>query len=371
MRVIVDALGGATRYTGVGRYSLALLDAMTAMDHGLTLEILVQKTLSGKAEVLKFAARPHTTVLRRSVPAIGPARDLTYLVQAITPGEGEVYHCLSSNYPWFMGGTGVVTIHDLKYLKYPRYLGRFWWLKAVYMRGAFANAVSRARTVIAVSESTKSDLLDLYGQRHAEKIKVIHEASTMIAGTGRTGPDRGSELEPYFLYVGEQRPHKNLPRICRAFSCFRARWQGHAHKLLLVGGQHASSDLTQQYEGILALGQVTDEQLESLYRGAVGFVFASLYEGFGIPILEAMSVGTPVITSRVSSMPEVAADAAILVDPENEAEICEAMMKLAGDPQLRARLAARGRERASNFSWQRAAEETIRVYHECLRARPS
>jgi glycosyltransferase involved in cell wall biosynthesis len=172
--------------------------------------------------------------------------------------------------------------------------------------------------------------------------------------------------EPYFLWTGSLNPRKNLRNVVLAFDSVAAAIP---HHLVLAGGiGWDSGEVLEEIERSLFRrrihrpGHVSDEQLRALYQGATGFVYVSLMEGFGLPILEAMASGCPVITSNLSSMPEVAGDAALLVTPQRHLEIAEAMHRLASDESLRTRLRQRGQERAGGFSWPRCADRMIELY---------
>lgn len=170
------------------------------------------------------------------------------------------------------------------------------------------------------------------------------------------------------MYIGELRPHKNIDRLIKGFSLFRATTP-HAHnvKLYIAGSQHVSYTLPKPLpENVEYRGRVSEQELVRLYRGAIAVCFVSLYEGFGLPILEAMLHRTPVITSNISSMPEIAGNAALLTDPTHINEIGRAMQRLYISPKLRAALIARGAMRAREFSWHKAAIETHAVYEQVL-----
>jgi glycosyltransferase involved in cell wall biosynthesis len=174
--------------------------------------------------------------------------------------------------------------------------------------------------------------------------------------------------DPFVLYVGSISPRKNVARLLRAFAEWKKRC-GSGHKLVLVGtGKQWKSQedfrLIKQpgiAEHVVLVEYVSDEDLVGIYNLADLLIYPSLYEGFGLPILEAMACGCPVITSKVSSMPEVAGDAAILIDPEDEVGLCGAIDRVLVQPRLRQDLIAKGFERVQQFSWQRAATQTLQI----------
>lgn len=261
----------------------------------------------------------------------------------------------------------VVTIHDLGYLHFPEAHTR---AHRLYLRLSTAWSARVAHRVIAVSAATRADLVRYTGVA-PEKISVIHHgvaahfapvaSQPMIAAVqARYAIDR-----PYFLFVGTVQPRKNLERVIAAFAALAVSQQ----LLLVIAGKKgwltAAIERRAQELGVADrvrfVGYLPDADLPPLLSGALGFVFPSLYEGFGMPVLEAMACGTPVLTSTTSSLPEVAGDAALLVDPRDTSAIADGLRRLASEPQLRAELGAQGRARAARFTWRACAEATLRV----------
>lgn len=277
----------------------------------------------------------------------------------------DVLHCAGSSAPRFGAGVPIVmTVHDV----IPLLCDDGW---SVSQKLKFAARIRRglrtARSVIAVSQSTKADLMRLFNVP-AQTIDVIywgcdgHGAATSTAERNPPGIDG-----PYLMTLGGGAPRKNTERVITAFA--KAADRIGASKLVIVGA--GSAAIRQRFSDMaLALGVgprvrvlefVDEAELNALYAGTLGLVYASLYEGFGLPALEAMALGLPVIASHGSSIPEVTGDAALLVDPVDEDDIAEAMVKLVCNEPLRRDLAAAGRARAQRFSWRRTAEQTIEV----------
>jgi len=234
-----------------------------------------------------------------------------------------------------------------------------------------------ADRIITISEASKRDIVRCY-RVPEEKVSVTCLAASLPGlTTDQTlmSPDSGTAPpKPYILNVGTLEPRKNLAGLLKAFA--RARSKGLPHSLVVVGangwGNSPVAGLVNELrikEHVHFTGFVDDQTLPRLYGGADFFVYPSLYEGFGLPVLEAMACGTPVITSNVSSMPEVAGEAALLVDPCSTAEISDAMLRLAGDEELQSQMRAKGIERAGHFSWERTAEQTWQIYQEVIGSR--
>jgi glycosyltransferase involved in cell wall biosynthesis len=264
----------------------------------------------------------------------------------------------------------VITICDVTPLLFPGTHGR---MNVWHHRLALPEILRRADRVITISNCSKRDIMRIYGLPD-RKVSV-----TLLAADERFCPDPvgvpGSALaalpRPYILNVGTLEPRKNLEGLLRAFA--RACQAGVPHTLVITGargwGRSRLAPLPRELgiaDRVVFTGFVPDEDLPHLYAGADFFVYPSLYEGFGLPVLEAMASGTPVITSNLSSLPEVAGDAALLVDPRSEAELAGAMVRLAGEAGLGAALRVRGLDRAAEFSWRRTADETLAIYRDVL-----
>jgi glycosyltransferase involved in cell wall biosynthesis len=267
----------------------------------------------------------------------------------------------------------VVTIHDLGYLREPQAHRP---LDRLYLDLSNRYHVRAATRLLAISQATKDDLVRRYGVR-PERVTVTY----LAAGEEmRPVEDPASVAElksrlglagDYLLYVGTLQPRKNLERLVQAFALVAA--QRPALQLVIAGKKGW------MYEEIFAQvrrlglegrvvfpGYVAVEDLPALYTGALAFVFPSLYEGFGMPVLEAMACGAPVVASNTSSLPEVTGNAALLVDPTDVAALAAALLRIAGDSALRSDLRARGLVQAARFSWERCARETLAAMDQAM-----
>jgi glycosyltransferase involved in cell wall biosynthesis len=243
----------------------------------------------------------------------------------------------------------------------------------MYIRLAMGLSVRRARAIIAVSESTKKDILRTL-KVASDKVTTIPEALPLQKEQRELEYDNdiismGSRLQNgYLLFIGERRPHKNLVRLILAYK--KARMQlPDIPPLIIAGRSYAEYDdpevLTNKLglsDRVVFLNYVSDTAKNALLADASALLFPSIYEGFGLPILEAMAKGIPVITSNISSMPEIAGNAALLVDPYCEDEIAKAIELMLSDSSLRRELVERGYKRVSQFSWKKAANMTLQVY---------
>jgi len=243
----------------------------------------------------------------------------------------------------------------------------------------------RARRIMAVSEATRRDVHDALGIP-ADRIRLAYNAPNpdffKPAAAARSRILERYQIDyPFLLYAGNIRPQKNIPRLVEAFAVAREHLSRHPvyHNLhlIIIGDEisrypsvrHAVIQ-TRVEKSVRFLGFVPFEALRIFFESAALFVFPSLYEGFGLPPLEAMATGTPVVASNVSALPEVLGDAALLVNPENVFEIARAIQDALLDEDLRAGLIAKGKAQAARYSWDRTAREVLDVYREASGSRP-
>lgn len=258
----------------------------------------------------------------------------------------DVLHCPSYRGPLRSSRPLVVTVHDLAVLRHPETFNR--WTRT-YSPRTVPRVLAAARRVIAVSEFTRRELVDLLDVPE-EKIRVVPNA--IEDEFTREGPAAAGE---YVLAVGTLEPRKNLPRLVEA-----AR---RADVELRVVGARGWGGVEVGGNGVRWLGEVSDSELARLYRGAACVAYPSLYEGFGIPVLEAMACGAPVVTTRGTAMEEVADGAAVLVDAQDPTDIAAGIERAATE---RDQLVARGLERARAFRWDAVGEATVGVYREAV-----
>jgi glycosyltransferase involved in cell wall biosynthesis len=293
----------------------------------------------------------------------------------------DLYHVPINRVPLLMPRPYVVTIHDMSSILFDDHPG----FRSSLWRFRFRRGLARAARVIAVSDATRRDVENLL-QIPPDRMRVVYNAPSRLFQSRPSG-DSGRESErarvleryqihyPFLLYAGNIRPQKNIPRLVEAFAVAREELAAHARykdlHLIIIGDEISRYPSVRRAviqsrveNSVRFLGFVPFNTLRVFYELAEAFVFPSLYEGFGLPPLEAMACGTPVITSGLSSLPEVVGDAAMLVNPENVFDIARGMREVLLNPDLRARLVERGREQAALYSWERAAATVLDIYRE-------
>lgn len=295
------------------------------------------------------------------------------LPRAIRRNPPQLFHFPNALAPLWQPSPFVLTIHDASLFVYGQYHP---WARHLTVRLLLPLVARRADAIITVSHHARAELVRVLGLP-PEKIHVVYEAAAShfapVTDPARLAAVRHKYRLPetFLLYVGTLEPRKNLLRLARAVACLRE--EGVDVPLIMAGPQGwMMSDFQREVarlgmlDRIRYLGYLPLPDLPVLYSLATVFVFPSLYEGFGLPPLEAMACGTPVLTSNRSSLAEVCGDAACLVDPEDVASISDGLRCLLGDAALRAELSRRGRQRVQRFSWEHAARKTAAVYRQVL-----
>jgi alpha-1,3-rhamnosyl/mannosyltransferase len=345
------------------------------------------------------------SLARAIVPILGPSERLTVLCDADHPIElpssgcaalepvdlspfsldqqlrvprlikrlgAELYHSAYLVMPYRPGVPAIVTVYDLIPLRQPEHSTA---RARLLFRGAAWLAVRSARHLIAISEHCRQDFISEFGIAPDRITRIPLAASAAFAPRASEAiADVRSrhQLPPaYVLYLGSNKPHKNLQRLVEAWRIARSDG-GLGGAVMAIAGawdeRYGSLRSTSADDrGIRWLGPVSDDDLPALYSGASCFVFPSLFEGFGLPVLEAMACGAPVICSDRTSLPEVAGGAALLVDPTDTAAIAAAIRRVTTEPELSARLRRSGVERAAGYSWDSAARATLAIYRKAVR----
>lgn len=366
MKVGVDAR--ALSWAGLGRYTRNLLKAMTDCSQQHDFAVFAPKEF--REEVLSLRRT-------RFIPVTSSyysLREQTIFLSSLLKERTDLIHFLHFNAPIFYRRPFVVTIHDLTRFYFPAQKNKGNFHQWAYEK-VFRSVANRARKIITVSEHTRRDLIRYFPKTSA-KTAVIYEGvdhcqfnCNDIAEENDQETIKALGIEGnYLLFVGVWMTHKNLPRLLQSFR--KLREKGYRGKLVITGeGKPHHVNVPKlinelNLTDVITPGFVEDEKLPALYRRAELFVFPSLYEGFGLPPLEAMACGVPVAASRVSSIPEILGDCAAYFDPYSVEGMAETVFEILNDEKKKNKIIALGKRQAEKYSWEKCAEETLRVYNE-------
>jgi glycosyltransferase involved in cell wall biosynthesis/SAM-dependent methyltransferase len=373
MKIAIDVSLTGGESAGVASYTRGLLEGLAAID---TENEYVLYSYVDLAQASHWSLPQKPNFSLRSVRLGGEHWERVWFKAELPPKETlegvDVIHSPFFNAPREHNGALVVTVHDISFLLQPQFHTE---ANRLHCLQGTLKAALHADRILAVSHQTKKDLMEYFAIPE-ERIRVIYEAPRKVYH-----PERDIDLiqgtlerlqiyRNFILFVGSLEPRKNLNSLLQSYATYVERHSG--QELLVVAGARGwlNEDISRIVaklelgERVKFLGYVEEPDLRALYNAAKLFVYPSIFEGFGLPPLEAMACGAPVITSNTSSLPEVVGDAAILVNPYNSEELCEAMRTVLCDDDLRSTLRSKSLERAKLFSWERAAKETLAVYEE-------
>jgi len=373
MRIAIDYRSALSQRVGVGRYTHNLVRSLSRLDQENEY-ILFSFLLKGYRSRILAASAPGSNFTLLSAPI--PTRMTRFLANRLSiPIEKLIGHCDIAHFPEpypFRSRVGkvIVTVHDVSFELMPEMFTRD---TVSIFRKQMEVVLRRADEIVAVSERTKKDLMDLYGIDCGKIHVVLHGVEESFRpmkegeGLGEVR-DRYGLPEKFVLQVGTLEPRKNHKRLLEAY---RLMCEKHTaeHSLVICGKRGwLDEDIYKAaggpgLEGKVAFtGYVSDEELPFIYNLASAVVYPSLYEGFGLPVIEGMACGRPVLTSSRGAMAEVAGEAALFVDPEDVDEMADGLRRLLYDEPLRERLIKAGLERAARFTWEETARQTLAVY---------
>lgn len=357
---------------GIGSYIRNLLEAMSLRPEAERYRFRVYARKSEREAMPRLA--PNFEVVEEDSPGYSLA-ELTRFAFRLFRDRLDLFHATHYVLPPIRS-RAVVTIHDIIHLLYPQFLPNRAAL--VYARVMIRRALTRADRIITVSYNSKRDLVDYFGITPS-RVEVIYNGVSPRFRPDVPEEDRRRVAErygltrPYLLFLGGERPHKNAQNVVRAFAEARRRRPDLTHTLVLAGPMPAS---TARIDALIAAldvgpsiirpGRVAEEDMPGLFAGADLLLYPTLYEGFGLPVVEAMACGTPVLTSSTSALQEIAGGYAYLVDPLDVDAIARGIVLLTTDTKVRSDFIELGRKRARDFSWDKAAERTLEVYAEAL-----
>jgi glycosyltransferase involved in cell wall biosynthesis len=373
VRIGVNALQLTARNSGVGQYIYQMLFSLLASgtdqfqiysSHGVA---PVEWSSRRNVDLKEIPFRKEQLILRNLY-------ELFFFGAAFSRDNLSLFWSPDTKLPLFLPSNipYVVTVHDLAIFREPE---TYKVSRVVYWRKLFKHAVQSSACIVAISQTTKNDLMELM-RIPPEKIRVIYNG---VNPRFRPLDDRDYLArvarqyrlpKQFLLFVGLFSPRKNIAGILQAYAILKKKHQI-IHQLVMVGERgwlyRADLELVQRLgleSDVVFPGFVEDEDLPAVYNLADVFIFPSLYEGFGLPVLEAMACGTPVVTSDLSALPEVVGDAGVLIDPRNPEEIASGVYRLLSNSKLASGLARAGLERSSHFTWTNAARELMAVFQE-------
>ncbi len=366
MRVLFDAR--MLYHSGIGRYLRNLCSQLSKGDFDIDIILAGDKEKINRFEEGSQIKIGEKKMYNTPIYSLREQIAGSWIVNRYK-NSVDIFHYPHFNIPWFISGKEIVTFHDLIHLRFPEYFGR---LKVSVARHQILRVLKNAKKVIAVSESTERDLISL-DHNVSDKIRVIYNGvSEFFKPLSRDHINSFLEkkgLGRYILYVGNRKPHKNLSGVLSTFSSVKNRFQD--LKLVIIGDKKDETEEVREKikelgNKVIDIEYANDNELLKYYNGARVFFYPSLYEGFGFTPLEAMASGTPVITSNTSSLPEVVSNAAIMIDPNKNTEMVNALVRILESNNLRTELTEKGLKRAALFKWERCVEETYEIYRELV-----
>jgi glycosyltransferase involved in cell wall biosynthesis len=366
------ALSSRRGIGGPGRYQLGLLGGLAKLSHSHSIYVLCN---ADNVDLIPDSPAFTKVLCGRLTETVATRILWEHLVSPMYLKRLGIDVLHSTNFvsPYYVPCCSVLTLHDMTWFLYA---GLHLGIKRRYFQTLIPLSVRRSQGVVAVSQSARQDIINLL---HAspEQVNVIYHGidteqfRPLEDETWKSAIERkyGVQSKAYILYVGGIHPRKNVTSLVKAFEILKKR--GLTQKLLLVGSMVfgnkdllATIDQSGQKGDVVLAGQAPDAELPALYTNASVAVYPSFYEGFGFPVLEAMACGTPVVTSAVSSLPEVAGDAGLIADPHSVEDLAEKIWRVLTDPALRECMRARGRKQATRFTWEETARRTLAVYEQ-------
>ena len=375
-RILIDATTVIEKKDGLSQYIISILYSLPAAAFDeFHFMVFINKGVKRK-ELWDVIGNGKFEIIEAKIAPIGPRRDLDlFLFFRKFRDKFDLFHSTSNQYPLFLKN-GIATVHDITFKKY---LNSNWWtfnMASRYLNLVINRSIKNAAAVIAVSEFTRQDLIQHYqlNDTMQKKIKVIYEGwEHLINNLVDTGSELMPEFEHYLFYVGNTRLHKNMKNLLRAFN-IAAEQLPPGIKLVISGDEgfldegdkKLIKEINRSGERIVFTGFVSKAALEHLFRNADAFIFPSLYEGFGIPVLESFYFKKPLLCSDITSLPEIAGDAALYFDPEIPENIAAVIIYFFKNRDIEKILIAKGVERLKLFSWKKASAETVDLYRAVL-----
>ena len=372
-RILIDASTVISKIDGLSQYIINLIKHLPEESFDIfDYSVLVNKDLNRNAltDILKDQ---RFTIIEARIAPIGPKRewDMFWFLRKYKT-KFDLFHSTSNQYPLYLK-KGIATIHDITFRKY---LNAPWYTfktASFFLNLVIKNSLYRSVAVIAVSEFTKNDLVNKYqlNEKIQKKISVIYEGWEHLINSDDNEIVNTElfEFENYLFYVGTTRVHKNMKNLLKAF-IIAANEINENISLVIVGNESYLDDddkksinaINEKYKRVFFTGFVSKKELDYLFTNCCAFIFPSLSEGFGIPVLEAFYFKKPLLCSNSTSLPEIAGNAALYFDPSNPEDIARSVITLYKDPAIGPGLVKKGEERLQLFSWKKTASQTVQLY---------
>jgi glycosyltransferase involved in cell wall biosynthesis len=361
LRIGIDGRAFASPAPGIRRYIRSLTRALLALGEPLEIVALGGRDSSAVPAGARYIAEPPHPPTNLGWTLVGVPR-------AARRARVDVIHAPAYTAPFWSPAPVVLTVHDVSYERHPQWYPyrRDWARRAFYRRSAYA-----AAHILTVSRFSATEIAAAYGIP-GERMTVTPLGVDQAFGPSDTSLSHEfppGVTPPYVLHVGDLHERRNLPMLVEALLAARRAAAAAPLSLVLAGMDRgvgstvcAIAAQADAPDAVVLLGTVTERRLRELYRGAAALAYPSFYEGFGLPLVEAMACGTPVIASRTTSIPEVVGDAGMLLDPADTNAWTTALLQVANDEHLRARMRAAGLRRAAGFTWERTARLTLEAY---------
>jgi len=363
-RILIDALGWTEHPSGLSTYCYCIMKELTKANVQLHFTVL-HNVVNFKDKFLLELKNKNFTFIYLDKPLLSIQKELHFLFNKKYYSQFDLFYSMSSYAPVFQPNTKFLsTTHDLKYVEFPELIGKW---KSILLSKIIKKTVMSADSLIMISNFTKNQVrrkfkikspVDVIYEGPSRFISAQIESKSKLFNTTR-------EPGPYFLSIAENRPHKNLELMLRAFKIVVDREKIHGIKFVLVGsGVENLRPVCEELElekNVLLAGKVSDMELRTLLAGAKSLVFPSLYEGFGIPLVDAMYFGVPIITSNITSTCEIAKDVAILIDPRSKTELANAMSLLINDKKIWNELSMASLKASTKFDWQNCSNDILKI----------
>lgn len=372
-RILIDTTTVPVNPDGLSQYIINFLknipdEAFTTFD----LMLLINRNIQ-RQDMADLINSKKFIILETNIAPIGFKRDFAmYRFYKANKDKFDVFHSTSNQYPLCVKD-GIATIHDITFAFY---FDEPWWtfkLSKFYLNLVIKNSLKKARCIISVSDATKNTLINFYKLKPeiSKKIETIYEGweHLIIDDVENKSTDPPIDNGRYMFYVGSTRKHKNIKNLLAAFQLTMKVLPENINLLLSGSNSYLDNDdkkiielINYKKTRLIFTGFVTKINLDSLFRNADMFIFPSLSEGFGIPVLESFYFNKPLLCSQTTSLPEIAGDAALFFDPESPKDIAEKIVYFYDHPELATQLVEKGKKRLTYFSWKKTANETFELY---------